>query len=298
MSRKSRRALAQVAWPSLLLCALTSGCGASPGSASPGESQGAEDALPSFEALLGEAHRLPDGRLIIDQDILVENERSARAYYDRQVATGPAGVVGQRWQGLTVNQSAGVDTIWPDAQRMDLTYCIDMASFGTSANQLLHALGEATDAWSRRVGISFRQVSVTSCNSATADVIFDIRRATLGGAFAAAFFPNAGRASRELLVDPSALSTMAGGRDLQGILTHELGHVLGARHEHIWLTSACTGETAANARAVTPYDVDSVMHYPQCRPSGTGGYRPTEQDYAGMNMLYGMSPALILTVNS
>lgn len=298
MRRKSTWVSLQGAGLGWLICTLVSGCGNFVESALPGNSLPTKDALPSFEALMKEVHQLPDGRLIIDQDILVENESAARAYYDRHIAAGHAGTADQLQQGLTVNQSGGVDTLWPDAQRMDLTYCVDVASFGTSGSQVLLAVEGATYAWSRRVGISFRQVSVRSCNNATVEVVFDIRQTPLGGAYAAAFFPGSARSSRELLVDPSALTTMAGGRDLQGILTHELGHVLGARHEHIWLTLACTSETSADARAITPYDVDSVMHYPQCRPSGTGGYRPTEKDYAGMHTLYGMSPALILTINS
>ena len=46
---------------------------------------------------------------------------------------------------------------------------------------------------------------------------------------------------------------------------------LGFRHEHIRLTTLCTSEAFTQARAITEYDVDSVMHYPQCRPSNAGG---------------------------
>jgi hypothetical protein len=48
-----------------------------------------------------------------------------------------------------------------------------------------------------------------------------------------------------------------------------------------------TTETTANSRLVNSYDVNSVMHYPQCRPSGTGGYRQTALDFAGAVSLYG-----------
>mgnify|MGYP003379284695 CR=1 FL=1 len=38
---------------------------------------------------------------------------------------------------------------------------------------------------------------------------------------------------------------------------------------------------------MTSYDVNSVMHYPQCRPSQTGGYRQSALDELGATMLYG-----------
>lgn len=273
------------------------GCGAPPEEAAgAAATEVTQEGPPSYEALRAEAIRLPDGRLIIDQDILVADEAAARAYYDRSV--GAAAARGVKQQGLTVNQQGGVDTLWPLGQRMELTYCVDAASFGSNAAVLLQTLEAATYSWSRRVGIAFRRVDVPSCSQSTTQVVFNVRRMALGGAFASAFFPNDGRADRELLIDNSAFTTTAGGRDLLGILSHELGHTLGARHEHIWLAAACTGETTSNARQVTPYDVNSVMHYPQCRPSGGGGYRQSEQDYGGMNTLYGLAPALILTHHS
>jgi hypothetical protein len=107
--------------------------------------------------------------------------------------------------------------------------------------------------------------------------------------FAASFFPDDVRADRQLLITSAAFTTTAGGRDFQGILRHETGHILGFRHEHIWIT--CTGEETSEARQVTSYDVNSVMHYPQCRPSGTGGYRQTSLDYVGATSLYGYADA-------
>jgi len=43
------------------------------------------------------------------------------------------------------------------------------------------------------------------------------------------------------------------------VLAHELGHLLGFRHEHIW--THLTSEPIANAEALTSYDPNSIMHY-------------------------------------
>src|SRR5262249_980188 len=124
-------------------------------------------------------------------------------------------------------------------------------------------------------------------------VFFHVMPVPDDGLFARSFFPDDARAERSIGIRPTAFTTTAGGRDFEGILRHELGHTLGFRHEHIWLTPECTSETSDEARQVTDYDVDSVMHYPQCRPSGTGGYRQTDSDYRGAVELYGLSALLI-----
>lgn len=265
-----------------LIALAVPGCGPDNATASR-DSPPDESTAPTFEQFLAEAHVLEDGRLVIDQDILVADEQAARAYYEQEMDRS-------RQQRLTVYSVNGADVLWTHPQRMELTYCVDTASFGANANLLLTTLEEAAYSWSRRVGVSFRRVQVATCNNATTGVVFNVRQQDMS-AFASAFFPNWSRQERELLVAPAAFTTNAGGRDLLGILGHELGHAIGLRHEHIWLS--CTSETSSDARQVTTYDSNSIMHYPQCRPSGTGGYRQSDLDYSGTHTLYGMAPALI-----
>lgn len=238
----------------------------------------------TWETFLAGAERLPEDpqRFIVDGDILLSSEAELRAHYDAWLEQEFAQTAGQ---SLTVLNVMGADVIWPTAQRRNLSYCISNA-FGTRKAAVVTAMNQATTSWSARVAVGFRYVPAqdATCTSTNNNVLFNVTPAT-ASFFASSFFPNDTRANRQLLITSSAFTTTAGGRDFQGILRHETGHILGFRHEHIHI--ACTTETTANSRIVNSYDVNSVMHYPQCRPSGTGGYRQTALDFAGAVSLYG-----------
>ena len=97
-------------------------------------------------------------------------------------------------------------------------------------------------------------------------VVFVVRGMDSGGSFTAvAFFPSDPPSERFLYVDPSYFDADF---DRVGILRHELGHVLGYRHEHIQDVPGCYREDRSWI-ALGPYDPKSVMHY----PCGGGGGR-------------------------
>jgi hypothetical protein len=227
------------------------------------------------------------GVFIVDGDIPISDETELRQYYDTYVA--------QVTQSLTVRNVMGADIIWQGGNRLDLTYCVSNG-FGTRKATVVSEMQAATRSWSARAGVGFRYVPEEDfrCNAQNTNVLFDVSPSSDLSYFARAFFPDDSRQERRLLITDAAFTTTAGGRDFQGILRHELGHTLGFRHEHIWL--ACTGESTSESRQVTAYDEFSVMHYPQCRTTGAGGYRQTETDYRGAISLYGLAPALIMTV--
>jgi Matrixin len=120
--------------------------------------------------------------------------------------------------------------------------------------------------------------------------LFTVREIdTNGQVIAAAFFPNDPVSRRRVVIDPSYY-----GIDLEfdkvGVLRHELGHLLGFRHEHIrsGAPAACPGESLFNIVELTDYDPHSVMHY-FCGNVGSRELKITDVDRTGAQKLYGPS---------
>jgi hypothetical protein len=230
-------------------------------------------------------------RFIVDGDIPLSDEQQLWDHYQAWLAQEYAHTTGST-SALTVRHVLGADVLWSAAQKFGLTYCIS-DSFGTNKPAVIAAMAAATQSWSDRVAVQFtyHPDQDAACTSTNTSVLFNVSPSSSPAFNAMAFFPDSVRAERQLLITSSGLTTNSGGRDLQGILRHETGHILGFRHEHIWIN--CTGESTAEARQVTSYDVNSVMHLPECRPSGTGGYRQTELDFSGAASLYGGTTGIL-----
>ena len=72
-----------------------------------------------------------------------------------------------------------------------------------------------------------------------------------------------------------------------GVFRHELGHILGLRHEHIRAEAGGVCTEGTSFRALTPYDSSSVMHYPWCNGVTTTDLSITASDTSGARQLYG-----------
>lgn len=148
----------------------------------------------------------------------------------------------------------------------------------------------ATREWEETCGVKFeyREDLDSATGVGPAGALFAVRSIDAGGAFiAAAFFPNDPINRRRVLIDPSYFSS-----DLRydriGILRHELGHVLGFRHEHIRSNApaACPDEPEFDTIALTDYDPQSVMHY-FCGDVGSRDLRISRLDRVGAQQVYG-----------
>ena len=193
----------------------------------------------------------------------------------------------RRTPELLVNLHGGRPDFYPVGDARKLTYVVDRSSFNTPARytEAVQAMKAATDEWEAvcgDCGIDFNHLEKFDANPTSAKANFTVRMLDAGGEFiAAAFFPHDPPARRTVDIDPSFYSTTF---DKVGVLRHELGHVLGYRHEHIRGIPGCFREDK-QWQPLTPYDPHSVMHY-FCGGAGSLKLEISPTDRAGHHRLY------------
>jgi hypothetical protein len=230
---------------------------------------------PSFEEFVDGVYQEPGehGAFIVNGDTAMADLAELRRFYD-SLYDG---------QALIVHSTGNVDSVWSDSMKNNLTYCVS-DSFGNRKQQVIDALQAATTGWELAADIDFVHLASEddSCTSSNSNVVFDIRPVSGQPYLARAFFPHYGRSSSNVLIDSSSFGYW---EPLSAILTHELGHVLGFRHEH---TRPEAGQCYEDSswRPLTPYDSSSVMHYPQCGGSG-GVFQLSAYDKQGAADIYG-----------
>jgi Matrixin len=177
-------------------------------------------------------------------------------------------------------------------ENLTLTYCVLRDTFTSQEryDRVRENMQKATEDWQGVCGIQFehRADLDESPGIQNPGVLFTVREFDAGGQFiAAAFFPNDPRNRRRVLIDGSYFAN-----DLRfdkvGVLRHELGHVLGFRHEHIRsdAPAACPDESLFGTTPLTAYDPQCVMHY-FCGGVGSAELALTELDKIGSQKLYG-----------
>lgn len=171
-----------------------------------------------------------------------------------------------------------------------LSYCVLENTFPRQEwyEEVVTNMELATQAWESTCGVRFEYVPSLDSSSSMrpSGVLFPVRHIGAGGAFiAASFFPNDPSTRRRVLIDPSYFTTTF---DHVGVLRHELGHVIGCRHEHIrsGAPPVCPHEDTTGTLNLTDYDPQSVMHY-FCGGVGSRRLDITETDRIGAQQLYG-----------
>lgn len=232
--------------------------------------------------------RLPavevDGRklYVAEGDLLLKEEQLAEYIphaADVEPPNVPAGGAGGGLLGIVEN---GKIVRWPEG--FVITYRVLPEGLSDDQQAQLRAdLAAATRDWEDTCAVAFRDAT-----DGDGDVLFDVRFYNAGGTFiAAAFFPNSPPEMRQMLIDPSYFSSSMG-FDPVGVLRHELGHVLGFRHEHIrsGAPPICPKESLAGTIDLTRYDPRSVMHY-FCGRVGSRELAITPLDVEGAQKVYG-----------
>jgi hypothetical protein len=175
---------------------------------------------------------------------------------------------------------------------LTLTYCVLEGTFSSQDRytSVRDSMQAATGDWQEICGIQFEHRADLDQSPGTQNpgVLFTVREINANGQFiASAFFPTDPRNRRRVLIDPSYFNSNMT-FDRVGVLRHELGHVLGLRHEHISSNApaACPDEPLFGITPLTAYDPQSVMHY-FCGGVGTRELLLTELDKIGVQKLYG-----------
>ena len=145
---------------------------------------------------------------------------------------------------------------WDEDRAQDLSFCIDKR-FKTRAPKLEKALRYAANEWMKYANVDFQLTQDLSCDSKKA--FFKVIPVNRRSRFAArAFFPSYPEKKRVLKVKAFYLRHHES--EINRLMIHELGHILGFRHEHIHAEQGGTClEANQNFESMTDYDPLSVM---------------------------------------
>jgi hypothetical protein len=303
---------------SIALCALLvfSGCEASSDSGDVIYVHDEKQAGISWEDYLRQAQVSVDGKVfyVVEGDLFFATEASLRDYYEEMI-------VNDGWK-LAVFQriSDGMEPVYSPSEALDITYCVSnlfQSSYQPfDKNRVMNEAATAMRDWERVANVRFRYVPAqdSTCTETNANVDFAIIPITMFGGCALnkkmwggpnSWCPN----TAGMQVHSGGLLGMNYGGigtvpSSTGVFRHELGHMLGFRHEHPWKPSGfCTTERPTHPsddltfRRLTDYDVQSVMHYPggSCTPSSTE-YVISKLDGVGARSVYGMPTSWWLAV--
>ena len=217
---------------------------------------------------------------VLEGDLLLDREGVESYLMSHRQSVVPA-----RDGELLVMTQGGKKVIWQQGQR-NLTYAVARNTFPTQAQyqEVVDNMRAAANDWlfCAECGLTIKHQQNFDANPKPGETTFIVRYVPNETRFiAAAFFPNYPPAMRQVFIAPSYFTTTF---NHVGVLRHELGHVLGYRHEHIVGVPGCSLEDGNWVR-VTPYDSRSVMHY-LCGGGGTMTMALQETDKAGHRVAY------------
>jgi hypothetical protein len=216
--------------------------------------------------------------------------------------------LGQVENPLILNVHAGVDDVWTESERVNISYCVS-TDFGAYHERAVAEMNEATHDWEEAAYVDFIHASEHDgdCAYPTAPVVFTVESIFLGtGEAGSEGFPpsyvHEGQFHWLAIALPAydTLDRAVDQRTSLGAFVHELGHILGFRHEHVRpeATQApfaydCFDEPVSEGSdpwrtiaGAEKYDPNSALHY------GTGSCGPlkdfvlTETDRAAAHSVY------------
>lgn len=275
---------------------------------------------PSWEDYLRQATVSEDGSTyyVAEWDLFFETEAALRKHYEAEViAPQPKLAVFQQISTGYENTFAGNDAL-------DIVYCVS----NTFANQstVISDVAAATQDWQLTANVHFTYdlSQDASCSQNNGNVDFAVVPTTVNSLFgcgtnkmlwaAAGGCPVAGGVTNAVGVlainyNKFPASGANSGLTPTGVMRHELGHILGFRHEHPWAPAQgnCSEpptdpSSDATGRRLTDYDQLSVMHYPSCNGVAGADHTISYLDGVGARSIYGIPaswyvPIFDLTLN-
>jgi hypothetical protein len=240
----------------------------------------AQEDVPTFQQFRAATYQDVGGQYVVNGDETIANSNQLRDYYERMVNSRDTDS-----QSLVVNTVGGADDLWSASQASNLTYCVS-DDFGADKADMVAAMEDGAGQWeAASSGVNFTYVSSADadCTVSNSSVVFSVEPIETSQYIARAFFPSSPASQQNVLVDDSIWTS--GSWTPSNIIAHELGHVLGFRHEHT-RPEAGTCFEDNNWRPLTPYDSSSIMHYPQCN-GASDDLSMTATDREGVQSVYG-----------
>jgi hypothetical protein len=251
------------------------------------------DALPEFEV---EHDGATYDYVVMQGDLLLTRTEAVELI--KQSCLGARDKPRKARQATELNfavSANGAAEIWARSRR-ELSYAVDRASFPSDSayQRVVGLMSTATRDWvtaCAECGFSFNHRQALDSGTAriangvpgAGEVTFVVRYLPAETEFiAAAFFPNDPVYKRKLYIAPSFFTSKFAPA---GVLRHELGHVIGYRHEHLGVVG-CPPEDTRVWRSVAGYTPNSVMHY-LCGKGGTRTLDIVAADKSQHRMHYG-----------
>jgi len=264
----------------------------------------------SFEEYRDRSVRIMNGQRVynVEWDMFFSTEDDLRAHLmsrlERETKKSTA----------IVDEATGNHVVFSKDKAMNIRYCVS-SDFGAQHSEVVADMATAAKAWQRVANVRFVYVPSQdgSCFSSASGQVDIAVISTPQNVSACGTPPSLppdtqpGWCARwplgSLAIDYDPTSwpwpSLAAYPNMTkvGVLRHELGHILGLRHEHIRSTAECENEmicinnACLGADYLTEYDVNSVMHYPACNGNPNSAMDITSLDGVGMRKLYGMPVA-------